>query len=86
MIAFRFILTSLSKPFDNLSEIYSKKSKGGESVCDLMELEKNKCILLLRKDVYYKYMDSWERFDEASLPDKKAFYSELNLEDTIDKD
>ena len=31
-------------------------------------------------------MDSWERFDEASLPDKKAFYSELNLEDTIDKD
>ena len=31
-------------------------------------------------------MDSWERFDETSLPDKKAFYSELNLEGVTDKD
>ena len=42
----------------------------------------NKFVLLLRKGVYpYEYMDSWERFNEASLPDKKPFYSELNLED-----
>ena len=47
----------------------------------------NKYILLLRKGVYpYEYMDSWERFNETSLPDKKAFYSELNLEDITDKD
>ena len=26
-------------------------------------------------------MDSWERFDETSLPDKEAFYSSLNMED-----
>ena len=31
-------------------------------------------------------MDSWGRFNEASLPDKKAFYNELNLEDVTDKD
>ena len=31
-------------------------------------------------------MDSWERFAETSLPDKKYFYSELYLEDTTDKD
>ena len=31
-------------------------------------------------------MDGWERFDETSLPDKNAFYSELNLEDITDKD
>ena len=32
----------------------------------------NKSVLLLRKGVYpYEYMDSWERFDETSLPDKK---------------
>ena len=31
-------------------------------------------------------MDSWGRFNEASLPDKKAFYNELNLEDITDKD
>ena len=47
----------------------------------------NKFILLLRKGVYpYEYMDSWERFNETSLPEKKAFYSELNLEDVTDKD
>ena len=47
----------------------------------------NKFVLLLRKGVYpYEYMDSWERFNETSLPDKKAFYSELNLEDITDKD
>ena len=31
-------------------------------------------------------MDSWERFDETSLPDKEAFYSSPNMEDIIDVD
>ena len=31
-------------------------------------------------------MDSWERFDETSLPDKEAFYSSLNMEDITDAD
>ena len=26
-------------------------------------------------------MDSWEKFDETTLPLKEAFYSNLNLED-----
>ena len=43
--------------------------------------------MLLRKGAYpYEYMDNWERFDETLLPDKKAFYSKLNLEDITDKD
>ena len=47
----------------------------------------NKFILLLRKGVYpYEFMDSWERFDQTMLPNKKAFYIELNLEDIIDED
>ena len=47
----------------------------------------NKFGLLLRKDVYlYEYMDSWERFDETSLPGKKAFYRKLNLVDITDED
>ena len=47
----------------------------------------NEFVLLLRKGVYpYEYMDSWKRFDETSLPDKKDFYSEFYLEDIIDKD
>ena len=47
----------------------------------------NKFVLLLKKGLYpYEYTDSWERFDETSLPDKKSFYSELNLEDITDID
>ena len=46
----------------------------------------NKFILLLRKGAHpYEYMDSWERFDETSLPDKD-FYSNLNMEDITDVD
>ena len=46
----------------------------------------NKFALLLRKGVYpYEYMDSWERFNETSLPDKESFYSNLNLESITDE-
>ena len=31
-------------------------------------------------------MDSWEKFDETTLPPKEAFHSNLNLEDISDKD
>ena len=34
----------------------------------------NKFVSLFWKSAYpYEYMDSWERFDETSLPDKKLF-------------
>ena len=47
----------------------------------------NKFALLLRKGVYlYEYMDNWERFNEAPLPDKESFYSELNKEGITDDD
>ena len=32
----------------------------------------------------YEYMDNWERFDDASLPYKEDFYSNLNIEDITD--
>ena len=31
-------------------------------------------------------MDRWERFNKTSLPNRKSFNSELNLEDITDKD
>ena len=31
-------------------------------------------------------MDSWERFDGTSMPDKEAFYSTLNKKDITDVD
>ena len=47
----------------------------------------NKFVMLLRKGVYpYEYMDSWEKFDETTLPPKEAFYNNVNLEDISDQD
>ena len=86
------MISTLSSHIDNLSEINKK-----ESVNELIEKFPNtyrfckgdlsKFALLLTKGVYpYEYMDSWERFNETSLPPKESFYSKLNKEDTTDKD
>ena len=41
----------------------------------------NRFILLLRKEIYpYECIDSWERFDETSVPHKEAFYNSLKTE------
>ena len=51
------------------------------NIYELCNEDINKFVSLLRKGVYpYEYMDSWERFDETSLPDKETFYSCLNME------
>ena len=66
----------LSEPIKNFPTLYKYCNS------DL-----NKFFLLLRKVIYpYKYMDSWERFNENTIPPKEAFYSELNLENITDKD
>ena len=47
----------------------------------------NKLILFLRKGVYpYKYMNSWERFNETSVLNKEAFNSKFVSEDCTDED
>ena len=56
-------------------------------VCQSCKGDLNKFVLLLKKGVYpYEYMDSWEKFNETSLPDKEAFYSNLNKEAITDED
>ena len=43
--------------------------------------------MVIEKRFYpYECMDSWEKFDEITLPPKEAFYSNLNLEDISDED
>ena len=43
--------------------------------------------MLLRKGVYpYEYISSWEKINETSLPSKKDFYSNLNMENIDDVD
>ena len=68
----------------NLIEVLIKKFP---SIYQFCNGDLNKFVLLLRKGVYpYEYMDSWEKFDETTLPPKEAFHSNLNLEDISDKD
>ena len=61
-----------------------KKFKNTYSFCNN---DLNKFVSLLRKGVYpCEYMDSWERFNEKSLPSKEDFYSNLNTENIDDID
>ena len=80
--SYRFMSTSLSNLIDNsteinnVSEINKKISliELGEkfpSTYKFYNKDLNKFELLLRKGIYpYEHMDSWERFNETSLPDK----------------
>ena len=43
--------------------------------------------MLLRKGIYpYEYMESWERFDETIMPNKKVLYNSLNMHGVINVD
>ena len=70
------------------SEDFNKELiKRSANIYEFCDGDINKFILSLKKGVYpYEYMDSWERFDETSLPDKEAFYSNLNMEKITDVD
>ena len=49
--------------------------------------DSNKYLSLLKKDVYpYEYMDSWERFNETTLPRQIDFYSKLNIQHVTNND
>ena len=67
-----------------LNKDLMNKFKNTYSFCNS---DLNEFILLLRKGVYpYEYMDSWEKFNETSLPSKQEFYSNLNMEDIDETD
>ena len=76
----------------NWEQYYKKKFnkeiiKRFPSTYEFCNKDLNKFILLLRKGVYpYEYMDNWERFNEMSLPSKKFFYSNLNMDNIDDID
>ena len=76
----------------NCEQYYKKKFnkdliKRFASTYEFCNKDLNKFILFLRKGVYpYQYMDSWERFNETSLPSKEDFYSNLNMEYIDDVD
>ena len=65
----------------------NESTKDFSTLYKFCNVDLNKFFLLLRKGIYpYEYINSWERFDENTIPPKEAFYSELNLVNITDKD
>ena len=63
--------------------------KGSDEFTIMKKLmpEENKWQLLLKKGIYpYEYMDSFERFGETKLPEKKKFYSSLSGKGITDEE
>ena len=67
---------------------FGEKSKESFlNTCKFSKHHKNKFIFSLRKGIYpYEYMDNWEKFNEALLPEKEDFYSHFNMEHITDAD
>ena len=66
--SFKFMASSLDSLVNNLVKEGKK----------LFGLESENYDLLIRKGVYpYEYMDSWDKFNETSLPPIDKFYSKL---------
>ena len=88
----RSMIDSLLESVNKISESNKKISqetliKRFLNTYQLCNKDLNKFTLLLRKGVYpCEYMNSWEKFNETSLPVKKYFYSELNKEPITDED
>ncbi|GFX51159.1 uncharacterized protein TNCV_2735101 [Trichonephila clavipes] len=75
--SFRFMNSSLDSLAKNVKE-FRETAK---------YFPKDKLDLVTRKGVYpYDYMDSWEKYEETRLPNKKEFYSKLNEVDISDED
>ncbi|XP_060554029.1 uncharacterized protein LOC132715073 [Ruditapes philippinarum] len=75
--SFQFLPASLESLVDNLAQDGLQAFPSLLSECNSEE----EAELLLRKGVYpYDYMDSFDKFDESSLPLKEEFYSTIKKE------
>ena len=72
----------------NYQHKFNEKLKGGLfNTYKFSNSNSNEFVLLLLKvDYLYEYLDDWEKSNETSLPEKKDFYSHLNMEDITDED
>ena len=71
--SFKFMSSSLDLLVNNLA-------KGGHKFWGFKEYSDKQHELLIRKGIHpYKYMDSWNRFNETRLPSKDKFYSNLYM-------
>ena len=78
--SFKFMSSSLDSLVNNLAN-------GDHKFWGFEEYSDKQRELLIRKGTYpYEYMNSWDRFNETKLPNKEAFYSNLNKSGVSDKE
>ena len=76
----QFLLASLDK-------LVAANPPGAFQITAQHEPNRERRELLMRKGVYpYEYMDTWDRFTEPNLPQRKAFYSKLSDAHISDED
>ena len=75
----RFI-DSIKFMSSSLDSLVNNLAKGGHKFWGFKSYNDRQRELLIRKGLGpYKYMDSWDRFEETSLPSIEKFYSGLNM-------
>ena len=83
MTRFLIIAKTVKKKLKPINRLIAKFP----NTCTFFNNDINKFILLLRKGFYsYEYIDIWERFNETTLPNKRALYSQLYLKHITDDD
>ena len=81
------VIDSLQFLNASLDSLVSANQPESFLITNQYEPDEEKHRLLLRKGVYpYEHMDSWERFQEESLPPQAAFHSTLTGEGISAKD
>ena len=71
----------------SLDSLTNNLIKGSQKLTRFKDYSEDQYALIVRKEVYpYEYMTSWDKFMEAQLPPKQAFYSSLNMSNISRRD
>jgi len=98
-LCFKDSMQFLSSSLDQLTENLAAKATDGYTLKDVFpnlhnyfkenwnHVPEEAFAMLTRKGVYpYSYMDSFEKFEETSLPEKSKFFNDLKKKHISDKD
>ena len=85
-ITLRFIDT-IKFMSSSLDSLVNNLARGGDEFFGFENYSNHQCELLIQKGIYpYKYIDSWDRFEETTLPPVSSFCSKLNMSGVSDQD
>ena len=75
----RFI-DSIKFMSSSMDSLVNNLARGGHEFWGFENYSCHQRELLILKGIYlYEYMDSWNKFEETSLPSINKFYSNLNM-------